>query len=231
MRKIAMIVMLLGLSLSAVAEDAVEIAEKQYKASVDQAKTVLAAAQKVYDDKVKAAKEVLAVKLKAEIAAKTRAGDLDGALKIKARLEEASQVSQDTAAKKPNQIVHENDVDYNNLTAEFWDSVPVSPIKVDASSKSVDAKMELGIGERVIIIPHPDDKWKANPTGEPSDFRGFNEAPNGMPWMQLCFKIGPGKMQKYGVAEGPGKLTLMANDTGYGDNSGSIRVKIVKISK
>lgn len=86
---LTMVIVLIGLAAKpGGAEDAVETAERQYKVAVDQAKGTLATAQKIYDEKVKAAGEVLVLKLKTEMASKTKIADLDGAMRIKARIQE-----------------------------------------------------------------------------------------------------------------------------------------------
>lgn len=121
-----------------------------------------------------------------------------------------------------------SDVDYDALTPEYWKGLPGEPIKIDSTIKAVDTKIDLLEGQKVFVIPNPEEKWQTSPNTDPVDYKGYGGAPNGLPWMLLCFKIGAnGKPQKYGVAEGPGRLYIFANDLVYSDNKGSVHVKII----
>lgn len=90
----------------ALGADAVEKAEKDYVAATEKIKADA-------DAKLKAAKEALCAKLKFEMGAKTRAGDLDGALKIRERIAqvEAGNIDVVTSKDAPKDVpVQQNNV-------------------------------------------------------------------------------------------------------------------------
>lgn len=64
---------------AASAETAVEAAVKQYSEATERAKAE-------YEAKVKAARDACIIKLKAEMTALTKAGDLDAALKVREKI-------------------------------------------------------------------------------------------------------------------------------------------------
>jgi len=97
--------------------------------------------------------------------------------------------------------------------------------------------------ERYLVVPCPVDKWNTSPhRWTDVDFHGHlgegKRASNGMPAMQLCYSLDAAPLvsvvDNY-IISGSGKLLLAPSDRegggDFGNNTGSVRVKIIKIVK
>lgn len=119
------------------------------------------------------------------------------------------------------------DIGFDNITAEQWNEFRGLLFNVFAT-KPLDTKITLS-GQEIIVLPHPDDKWKGNPRGKEVDYRGYVNSTGNIKINSLCCKIGS-KKYPYGIIKNAhGRLILQINGLGNNaDNSGSIRVKIGK---
>jgi len=175
------------------------------------------AAKAVFDKAVKVARDKLIVAYNKEMKRLTTTGDLDGAVALRDKIESLSpKVEQPQLA---------------------WDDIK-APIFVVQADKPFEVGV-LGPGKWK-IIPNMDDKWTtsvAHPDqnvscdGVPSrDNKSFTLQHKNLMLLIYKFKTSVEVIDSYQtIITGPGKLTLLANDSGYGDNGGSIRVKIIKV--
>ena len=153
----------------------------------------------------------------------------------------ATSVLKQTLIKAPEKILKISTI---NVTVDEWNSLNGNDIavelEVEGTSEKVDTKINLVKDNWYFVIPHPKDKWcPADVYGE-CNFEGFKnpqKAPRylfGLPTMSLCFTIGETDTKNRAFINVPIKgtgerLYLFANDNGYGDNSGKIRVKLIRI--
>jgi hypothetical protein len=123
----------------------------------------------------------------------------------------------------------------DHLTEADWDRLGGLGFVVD--SHSVTGAVETGValkeGERLLVVPNPNDKWRcgANPNDNaPMTFLGdVVKDPRGtIRWGCLYLQLGD-KVMPPGFAIGVGRLWLKCNDGTTVDNSGVIRVKVLKV--
>ena len=102
--------------------------------------------------------------------------------------------------------------------------------------------IEIKKGDRYLVLPCATDEWNTSPKRWHNvNFRGHvkerERAKNGMPYLQLCYSLNDRPLTSivghYIIAE-EGKLLLAASDQegggGLENNTGSVRVKIIKIA-
>ncbi len=201
-------------------------------------------------------KERMIAALAKEKEAATRKGDLEGALAIKARIEELAAshdlttilepetdllgnplTSADALDKPRNRITSDAAHDLADrlatLGAAEWDKLGGMAVIVDSHALVMDPGIVLKDGESVVVVPHPADTWTlgSGPTdSKPMTWQGdIHKDPGGtLRWGGLYVALGDDS-QPCGVIDGVGKLLLKCNDSGAQDNQGRIRVKILKL--
>ncbi len=199
-------------------------ATKLVEAFDTDAAKIRADAEKAVD---KRAAELTAKLQKAQDAAMKR-GDLDGANAIKAAIEKAAPnaVSKSGGSEiaDPSQLLHA----IPRMNAKEWDALPGTEITVMAAREKTDTGITLAKNERYIVVPHPTDLWAMGPKDKYANVKWDGE-------IHMMIKVGaadsvdaslPGKL----VAQGEGELMLSASDGNFGDNWGSVRVKILKVT-
>jgi hypothetical protein len=186
---------------------------------------VAAADKEAQGKKLKAQAEALRALDRAQQDA-TKAGNLDLALRIRAKRDAIAQEQQSdllTATAEPTAPA----------TAADWDRLQGRTVKVLATQP-----LELGDlppNVAVRFVPNPADTWQGG-SGQPAvGYTGIagSLSLNLLPQMAMLLAIG-GKDQVVNpltVHQGEGKATLRCNDLLPGDNIGAIRVKIVPVAK
>lgn len=209
-------------------------------------------AGKAQQEIAKEREHLLAV-LQQEKEAETGRGNLAAALAIKAKIEAltsgrdqaspavppaAEDVREVLAA--PNNAIPNDRAQViagtlDHLSEADWDRLGGLGFAVDAHSVTgaVDTGMTLSDGERLLVVPNPNDRWRcgANPSDNaPMTFRGdVAKDPHGtIRWGCLYLQIGD-KVMPPGFVIGAGKLWLKCNDGTTADNAGVIRVKVLKV--
>jgi hypothetical protein len=109
------------------------------------------------------------------------------------------------------------------LTEEAWNAAPGSVFTLDAKEPRNPTKIRVEQGAVYYVLPHPTDTWQAGP-GKPKV--GYLGEKNGT--MKLVIRCGEKINTDFFVSE-TGMLTLGAEETVFGDNIGTLRVKIVRL--
>ncbi len=130
------------------------------------------------------------------------------------------------------------------LDEQQWKRLPGKEVVVCANPKNeCRTGVSIRSGERCVVLPCPVDRWNTSPgRWADVDFRGHLDekmkAANGMPYMQLCYALdGQRLVSLFGsyIVAGPGELLLAPSDRegggNFGNNTGSIRVKIILIDR
>ncbi len=130
------------------------------------------------------------------------------------------------------------------IDAKQWDSLPGKEFTVNADSRrACETGITISQNECYLIISCPTDRWNTSPHRWSSvDFRGHlgvsELAANGMPYMQMCYSLDGGRLiglVSNCLVDRPGSLLLAPSDRegggGPGNNTGSIRVKVIRIEK
>ena len=137
---------------------------------------------------------------------------------------------------KPTQVALASVQEDNSPVNVPWDSIKLCYAIVKVNANSPTQPISLGAGQWQ-IIPNMTDRWSASPIYSAVSCNGMSiMSPRGYPFMLLLSKFTPAgatseTTSRYDVLlTGPGKLVLQADDNpeSYHDNSGFIRVKIVK---
>ncbi len=133
-------------------------------------------------------------------------------------------------------IYPDPDVDYSTLTEKQWDKLKGTTCEVSATRTVNDSKVALKPGQKVRVVPHPTDTWKAtdgwnnavsqsfNWKGDP-DMRFSRRAR--FAFMALTCWLDKGEKAAPGIIEGPGKLFFGAQDPYTMAAGGTIRVKVL----
>ena len=108
-------------------------------------------------------------------------------------------------------------------TAAEWDALPAMVFTVDAKESRNNTRITVGPGQLYYVVPHPEDTWQSNTGATRSGWRGEI-----LEFMKLQIWCGEKLNDTLFVSE-TGPLTLGPKDTRFGDNLGSIRVKIFRI--
>jgi vacuolar-type H+-ATPase subunit E/Vma4 len=183
--------------------------------------------------------------------AHTARGELQAALAIKAKIEAiasdrdpdteqpashagaslaaaANAVARDVAEKLSSSL--------EQITEADWDRLGGVPMSVDAHAiiGAVDTGLDLKPGDTLLVVPNANDKWRCGTT--PSDNAPMNyqgdvaKDPHGIiRWGCLFVQIGD-KIVVPGLITGNGRMWLKCNDGSTADNSGVIRVKILRVT-
>jgi hypothetical protein len=123
-----------------------------------------------------------------------------------------------------------------DMTNAEWDALGGLSFGLDAQSQSglVDTRIQMKTGDVVLVVPNPTDKWRCgtSPTDNaPMNYLGdIAKDPHGtIRWGCLYVQLGQ-SILPVGLVSGAGRLLLKCNDGTTADNSGVIRVKILKVS-
>ncbi len=109
------------------------------------------------------------------------------------------------------------------FTVEDWDALVAPVVTVLATEACNATKVTIGPGQLYYIVPHPDDLWQAAPTMPKTGWEGDKDG-----LMKLVSYSGEKQSDGLFISEA-GPLSLGAKDSHFGDNSGSLRVKIFRV--
>lgn len=132
----------------------------------------------------------------------------------------------------------------HSVDVRTWTALAGRVVVVDADPrKECDTGLVIGPGETYLLLPCAADRWNTSPARWADvDFRGHHKeaerATNGMPYLQMCYSLDGGPLislvDNY-ILDKPGRVLLAPSDRegggGPDNNTGSIRVKIVRIHK
>lgn len=127
------------------------------------------------------------------------------------------------------------------MSEEAWDSIPTESVMVTANG-ICNTGINVSQGEQYLIVPHPSDQWCGNNSPNPNggvmgpttNWQGRDATGAQHNAMIMAWSVGQSQ-QFYITAQNPispetsGELTLFVYDSGRFDNSGSIRVKILRV--
>ncbi|HYE07894.1 MAG TPA: hypothetical protein VEL07_20420 [Planctomycetota bacterium] len=144
-------------------------------------------------------------------------------------------------------VIPDDKRDYARMTAKQWDKLRNPSVTVDVRSRA-DSKITLKPGQRLRIVPHPDDTWtftwgKSIPStvGWQGDemagrFVGRDKGNKKQKGIltpgALCWQLDDGETREVEIGElieGTGRLGLTAYDPGKDGENGELRVKLVVI--
>jgi hypothetical protein len=181
----------------------------------------VAEAKKTFDVKATEAADVARKELARLQEQETRAGRLDAALAIKAEIERLPEKAEPVSI--PPYLEIAKRLKDGTYTAEEWNKLVAPKVSVPATHEQTPTDYVLRKGDIYVVVPCPTDEWTGNVSfGKPTGYQG-----NGG-YLRLRVMVGDLFMKGF-VAEGEGKLILSPFDQDYGDNSGAVRVKIIKI--
>ena len=109
------------------------------------------------------------------------------------------------------------------LTDEAWNAAPGSVFTLDAKEPRNPTKIRVEQGAVYYVLPHPTDTWQAGPGKPKVTYLGDKGGA-----MKLVIRSGEKVNTEFFVSE-TGNLTLGAEETAFGDNVGTLRVKIVRL--
>jgi hypothetical protein len=112
---------------------------------------------------------------------------------------------------------------HNALTEEEWNAAPGTIFTLDAKEPRNPTKIRVEQGALYHILPHPTDTWQAGPGKAKVTYLGDKAGT-----MKLVIRCGEKINADFFVSEA-GILTLGAEETAFGDNVGSLRVKLVRL--
>jgi hypothetical protein len=133
-------------------------------------------------------------------------------------------------------IIADPTVDFNSLNEKQWDKLKGTLFEVNGAKSVNDSKVSLKPGQKVRVVPHPSDKWKANDgwnnaaamsfdwKGDPDMRMGRRASFN---FMAMVCWVEKGPKSLPGILEGPGKVFLCAEDPYQLAAGGTIRVKLM----
>ena len=134
-------------------------------------------------------------------------------------------------------------LDWQNVTPGQWEKLRFPAVTVSAKEEKVDAKLALKVGERIRIVPHPEDVW----TMQSQEFGTVTTGWKGVPASAVkgetglsveaaalgfgavvCWLGDSAARKKAGeMITGTGQIYLAANRSMVTNAVGSIRVKLV----
>lgn len=227
--------------ISPVKPDGLPVAAKQ---AIERHDKAVDAAKKAYDAALAKAAADARKDLEKILDTETRAGRLESALAVKARMELLAQpggagtaapaaapaaTPASTELPKAYQALVEK-VQSGTLTEAEWKGLPGQKLPVD-SKKVLDTGIMVKKGEVYLVVPNPGDKWFGSDTMPALDYRGdltgklaiYKEA------MRLLVKLNRTSTIKNYVVDEEGEITLNANDHYLADNRGVIDVKVIRV--
>ena len=186
-----------------------------------------------FEKRVGVARDKAVTALQAAMTKATRAGDLTGALAIKAEVDKLAGPSAPTPPNKV-EISHAEAIALNKaikagqITDEQWNAIGSDPLTVNASGL-FDTGIVAKKGEVYVVVPSPTDTWtgSANKLAEyPLVTYLGSKTVAGQMAMQV--KIESNIMDSF-MTVGEGRILVGPNDSKPGDNGGQIRIKIIKV--
>jgi hypothetical protein len=194
------------------------------KATVDRYDKQVAEAKKVFEAKSAEAAETARKELAKLQEQETRAGRLEAALAIKAEIERLPEKAEVPSANQYIELAKR--IKEGTFTAEEWNKLSAPKVNVPSNHEQTVTDYVLRKGDIYIVAPCPTDEWNGNGAiGKPTTYLGNNAG-----FLRLRVMVGDLFMKDKGfVAEGEGKLIFSPYDNDYGDNTGVVRVKILKI--
>lgn len=201
--------------------------------------------------KMKVAADAYLKRLQAELERLTKSGNLDEALKVREEVKRVEAlVTPDKKDDNAAPFIPDFTINLDRLTVPAWDAAPGRLVAVDARALC-DTGITITEGQKYVVIPHPEDKWREGTVNAYSNFRGEKIPGTSGPWdgsMVMLWRLDPGHkisgnrinlaleypgggvIKGTGAVFGKGKLLLMCGDKGsWTDNDGVIRVKIVRV--
>lgn len=152
----------------------------------------------------------------------TKAGRLDAALAIKDQVDRLPEKAE--PASTPPYLEIAKRLKDGTYTAEEWNKLVAPKVSVPAIHEQTLTDYVLRKGDIYLVVPCPTDEWSGNVSfGKTVGYQG-----NSGGFLRLRVMVGDLIVKGF-VAEGEGKLILSPFDQDYGDNSGAVRVKIIKI--
>lgn len=122
---------------------------------------------------------------------------------------------------KANQI--DEKIRKKEFTEDEWKAIPASIFTVDAKEPRNPTKFTVTAGQLYYVVPNPVDLWWGG-VGDKLTWKGKADG-----WMKLVIMCGEKEIvDKLFVAE-TGPLNFGPHDNTCGDNTGAIRVKILRI--
>lgn len=242
------LVLLFAMPVADAGEPAIpEAAQRQ----IDAAQAAIDKAKQTYQQAVKRESERLAQALEQAKAAATRSGKFEDAMAVKAAQERlaggtilqwevtaALDTLGDGDGLPRSPLVSEAQAKQlallvPTITAAQWDQLPGQLVTIDARSDLTPVPFPVKAGERYVIVPHPDDRW-LNVGGTPTLTARGGGAYGQYPIMALLAQSGTQivevmKQPMITIPAGGERIDLYGHDRGHGDNSGSMRVKILKV--
>lgn len=178
-------------------------------------------------------REALVVILTKSLDVTTKAGDLEGAVAIKKKIDE---IKSDIKSSAP-AVKEVAPPWWTKITVEQWDAIEGAVITVPATSAEFDTKVTVPSGQSFVIVPRPGDTWSTGvawpmvgPDGDLTQI--VSNAPvRTSPLMAMLISGKNQQVSKDPVVTGPLKIRLKSNDGSPADNVGEIRVKIVPVDQ
>lgn len=194
-------------------------------------------ARKAYDAAVAKAKEKAIADLLKIQEGLTKKGDLDGALLVRERIAELNAdidlLGNPTKGSAGGGAeAQAKRIAAGKITTQEYERIAGREITVEARAV-LDTKVVLAKGERYLVFPNPTDLWAAAHSGEHSEPVNYLGREAGDPRsedapMSLVIRVDAAVMPGF-IAQGEGRLFLSAKDGGLEDNTGKVRVKLVRI--
>jgi len=194
------------------------------KQAMDRYDKSVAEAKKVYDAAVARAADAARKELLKVQEQETKAGRLESALAVKAQVDKLPEQTPAGSAIPKYFLDLADKIADGAFTSDEWGKLQGQKISVDARIEFQESRIVVQKGEVYLVAPNPADTWNGGGIDPvPCTYTG---APNG--FMKLRVYLGDNPVNGY-LITGEGKLVLSPYDKGHVDNSGSIRVKIIRI--
>ena len=128
-------------------------------------------------------------------------------------------------------------MDWHKINSNQWKDLPGNEFIVQADKPTKAPGIAIKPGEIWVVVSCPEDKWKLGKSGElalPVSSEGnglyFENTPMpSSPQGSIVFKVNNTWFRAGMVFSGNGEISLCPNDNNLTDNSGTIRIKVIKI--
>jgi len=194
-----------------------------------------------YNDDVEKARKDLVKKLERVLVKYTKAGNLDEANAINAKITEMNSVSGavnllggPTGELPGGNVISQTEADMikasmPSLTERDWDTLGGLMVAIDVADDLKVTPIQVSSGDSFLLVPHPTDKWasvswKGNPAQ--SNWAGSTANGGALLW-NVTGTRGNGSNNL--IVSGVGKLGFYANWGGPAGRQGTMHVKILKI--
>ena len=172
-------------------------------------------------------KEVIEV-LQRHVERETKAGNIKLAIALRKVIKDLGDAKQPVKEGKPCWLMT-----WEEASSAFK-ATQVTVTALRTQKNPVDTKLRVREGDKLLIVPNPDDRWTGGGTksGVYCDYRGYDLEKLKAAWMRMYFTIGGGQPVPVDpgqvvVARRDGALQLFVSDGGPKGNKGEIRVAIV----